>query len=438
MIEKGDKVLVGWSGGSDSTFLLRFLMKLKGMEIDIMAGYFNHMLRGKESYEEEDFVRSQAKEIGVELFVERENVSDFAERKKLSIETAGRILRYNFYKKIANKFGIQKVALGHTATDNAEWVIMQLIRGKAKPLITGIPPVAGIFIRPLIECEREEIIKYLRDAKLPYFEDSSNRNLSIPRNFIRHQIFPLLKKINPNFEESLFTTTLLGWEIEKETKEKIDDISSKILTQKNGELWIDVTRYLDYNFLERIYILKKILPSLGGKDIKSIEEILKKDTNKVITLKGGIKVEKSYGNVVLFPRFKEVIKKELLLDLKKPIEIKALGWKMIAKDVSKEKIDYSSPCAVFFDKKEIQLPLIVRSKKEGDRIFPFGMKGKKKVKKIFIEHKIPKRLRQVWPIVCSGDEILWIPKLTRSNKALVTNDTKNILMVKVIEDGEAT
>jgi len=198
MIEKGEKVVCGYSGGSDSTFLF---IALRELGYSISLAYMNHMLR-EDSEKEEEFVRTQAGKFGLELYMERIPVKKYAEERKLSLEEAARNLRYEFFERARKYFHADKVALGHNLDDLVETFFMRLLRGSGFGL-SSIPPVRGCIVRPLIEIRREEIIKYLKEKNIPFYKDPSNQDTKFLRNRLRLEILPFLEKSFPNLYESV-------------------------------------------------------------------------------------------------------------------------------------------------------------------------------------------------------------------------------------------
>ena len=199
MISQNDRVLVALSGGADSVALLHFLHALRGdWGLELGALHLNHKLRGEESERDEAFVRALCRELDLPLAVEAAEIAALARQAGEGVEACGRRLRYAFFAREAEKAG-GKVALAHTASDNAETLLINLVRGSALRGLAGIPPVRGVFVRPLIACPREEIEAYCHQNALAWVEDSTNRSDDYTRNRIRRQVLPLLKAESPRF-----------------------------------------------------------------------------------------------------------------------------------------------------------------------------------------------------------------------------------------------
>jgi tRNA(Ile)-lysidine synthase len=206
MIDNGDSVLAGVSGGPDSIALVLFLMAIKQeFSLKIGIAHINHCLRGDESDRDADFVRDFALKKNITLFLTTKDVYSIANKEKLSLEEAARNVRYSFYNKIQKANNFSKIALAHNFDDNAELVLMNFLRGSGVKGLSGIPPKRDkIIIRPLIEFSKQEILKYLELKNQKYVIDSSNNDLQFLRNRIRHSQIPDLKnKYNPSIIKSL-------------------------------------------------------------------------------------------------------------------------------------------------------------------------------------------------------------------------------------------
>ncbi|MGB2697476.1 MAG: tRNA lysidine(34) synthetase TilS, partial [Candidatus Zixiibacteriota bacterium] len=205
MIKSGDKVVVAVSGGPDSVTLLLVLLELKkDFNLSLFIAHVNHKLRGKESDQDQGFVRKLASDLNIKLYTSSFQVKKEAKKMKLSVEECAREIRYNYLNKLADKLKAQKIALGHNFNDQAETVLIRLIRGSGSLGLSGIPPVKNKIIRPLIEIKREEIEAFLKKKKIPFRIDSSNLRTDYLRNKVRLKLLPILKKgYNPKIEEVL-------------------------------------------------------------------------------------------------------------------------------------------------------------------------------------------------------------------------------------------
>ncbi len=210
MLPRGVRVLCAVSGGADSMCLLHLLKSLEAERgITVLAAHFEHGLRGEESLRDMRFVEAQCETLGVPCFVGRGEVRGCADKERLGLEEAARKLRYAFLERTAAEQGCTRVATAHSADDNAETVLMNLVRGSGTRGLAGIPPRRGNIVRPLLETGREEIEAYLRANGIPHVEDSSNRERAFTRNRLRRDVLPLLREENPRLNESLLRASEL-------------------------------------------------------------------------------------------------------------------------------------------------------------------------------------------------------------------------------------
>jgi len=194
MLESGETVVVGVSGGSDSVALLYCLVNLYSTwPVNLVVAHLNHRLRGKTADQEAAFVKALASSLNICCEIGSEDVRSYSSRHGLSIQEGARKIRYIFYDKVADKYGAQKIALGHQADDNAESILMHLLRGTGPKGLTGIPPVReGRIIRPFIDIAKGQILQFLEQHDLKYVQDSSNLDSKYLRNRIRHELLPVL------------------------------------------------------------------------------------------------------------------------------------------------------------------------------------------------------------------------------------------------------
>jgi len=210
MLPRGTRVMVALSGGRDSMCLLHMLLTLReSLGIEVCAAHYNHGLRGEESDSDCEFARSWCKEHDIAFVSEKGNVRDYADRNGMGIEDAARRLRYDFLRRSAGSMGCQKIATAHNADDNAETMLMNLMRGCGLKGICGIPPVREEIIRPLLGTSRAEINEYVAKNGIPYVEDSSNAGDDYTRNRIRHSVMPALKELEPDFPQAAFRASQL-------------------------------------------------------------------------------------------------------------------------------------------------------------------------------------------------------------------------------------
>lgn len=320
LIENKDKVVIGVSGGPDSMTLLHVLYCMKEiLDIQICVAHINHMLR-EEADEETQYVQKFCKSLGVDCYIKRIDIEKVAIDEKISTELAGRRVRYDFFEEVAQKVGATKIATAHNANDNAETVLMNLMRGTGTSGLKGIEPMRdNKFIRPIIECTRKEIEKYCVENKLEPKYDKSNMENIYTRNKIRNGLLPYIEKeFNPNIVDGLNRlSTIVAKEeeyfhkvVENVFKELVipaDNLLEITKTEQNSEN-ICVLNLKKFNELEYViksrlilYTISKILGSSQGIEKIHIEDIIQlcgnNIGNKYLTPNKNIKIYVKKGKI---------------------------------------------------------------------------------------------------------------------------------------------
>ena len=440
MLQIGDKVVVGVSGGADSVALLSALHRLQDhYQLTLWVAHYDHRLRGEESDKEAAFVRTRAKELGIGLIGESDDGSLLLRHNNL--EEMARRRRYRFFRRVASELGAQKVALGHTANDQAETFFLWVFRGAGTKGLGGIPPVReGFFIRPLIEIERREIKTFLQKEGISWLDDSSNQKQEHLRNRIRQTLIPkLLAEFDPNLIEKVRRTT----EIVRDEECLLEALSIekfKALSRqgKEGELCFEISELQELPIALKRRIIRHAIREAKGTlrrihfaHMEAVLDILKsRAPNLRISLPGGLQVLKEYeqlkfceeaqGKVRFRHEFNALPAEIWIPELNCGIQIKVSQWD------SKRSPRAEGACA-FIDFDTLRFPLIVRSWEEGDRFQPLGMTGQKKVKDFFMDVKLPRRERERIPIVLFGDMVSWIGGQRIDDRVKVTDSTKKIL-----------
>ena len=313
MLQKNDKVLVGVSGGPDSITLLHILNSLKKEYlVDIVVAHLDHKFRGEESSSDRIFCECLAKKYGLEIVFEEIDVPKIAKEKGISPEEAARFERYDFFKRTAKERGIKRIAVGHTRDDQAETVLMRLIRGAGMKGLGGISPVKEmqgfIIIRPLIEASRKEVEDFISETGLKFRKDSSNDKTIFTRNKIRLELIPLLERdFNPNIKEVL-ANMAENLQIENEFFAKYGKRKFKGMAKiKQGEIFIDLKKFKKQPEAVRKRILRASLEELKGdlrrltyQHWKEMEELIdSRPVNSIVDLPAGISVTKDKTNISL-------------------------------------------------------------------------------------------------------------------------------------------
>ena len=431
MLFDAKKVVVGFSGGADSTALLHFLhyfVSEKGKKFQVLAVHVNHNLRGEESKRDEDFARSFCKKHGINLAVKQADIKKISKESKIGLEEAGRKARYQIFNDYAENEKV-KIATAHTLSDSVETMILNLVRGSGLKGLCGIPPVRGKIIRPLLDVSREEIEKYCKENGLSYIHDSTNFEKNYTRNKIRLEIIEYLKKINPSFEFSVGRTIEI-LKNEENYLEKIADESLKLVKVPGG---YDAKKINSLDAAIKNRVIFKIINIFTGKNpenkhIESVLDIIKKEkkeadlpNNTKLVCENGIlqiKNEKLKKKINWEYRIKNI---NSLTEIKTDIIINILS-KCDYDKIKSEKLSA-------FDYDKLPKGSVLRNRRPGDKFRLPVRTVTKSLKKLFNEFKIPEGIRDEIPVIAYKNEVIWIDKIGTAEGYIPGENTNKIAVI---------
>lgn len=444
MFAKGDKVIVAVSGGPDSICLLYILDELKKeLGITLVGAHINHCLRGEESDKDEEYAKKTCESLNIDFYSKKIDVHKISEQKNISCEMAGREVRYEFFNELMIKLKANKIALAHNANDQAETILMRIMRGTGIEGIIGIKPVRDkIYVRPILNLSRSEIEKYCEVNNISPRIDKTNLESIYARNKVRLELIPYMEQ---NFNKDIIKTLNRLSDIVKKDNDYLESISTKEY-EKYCEIHKERVILSKKAFLEHEAIVSRIIRSalLEVNDnlynfekihISSIVNLQKHETGKIIMLPQNIMAQNCYGNIHIYLNIKTVEENnnKYLLNINEKNFIQPLN-KVIHIEV-KAKTEFKeikgNDYIKYFDYDMIAQPIIYRYRKDGDKFMPLGMKGNKKLKDLFMDLKIPKDKRKEIPLICFGDDIGWVVGYRVSEKFKVSKDTKNILQIRI-------
>jgi len=442
MFDEGDTVVIALSGGADSCALLSIMASLqREYHIKLIVAHFNHGLRGTESDVEEDFCHRLAQKYDV--IFESEKLLSAIIPKGESPEAYYRNERYRFLKITASKHQAKKVALGHHLNDQAETILLNILRGSGLNGLHGILPVRDKrFVRPLIDVSRTEILAYLREKRLDYCHDSSNQNVEFLRNRIRLELIPFLKeRFNPQIERGLARMA----QMVRRDHEYLNMSVHQLLESDKIQLKEEYTSFSADFFVQlpealRFRLIKTLLEELirNGKGIYSshihsiVDLVQDKGTGKQISLPFGLTAIKQYDNI-LIKKIKKADTKDYQYSLSIPgtIDLKERGIIITARKGRINEIDYSSKNEIYLDMDALNGPLILRNRRPGDWFEPLGTNGRKKIKKLFIDQKIPRPERSNMVLLTDDTSVLWVESMHLCNRVKITHKTNQVLILRI-------
>ena len=452
MIEENDIIIVGVSGGADSVCLLRVLLEIgKVIPITIQVVHVEHGIRGWEAYEDMEFVEALCKKFGIDCAVYHYNIPEIAAERKLSEEEAGRMLRYETFEQEKKKYdhlGNVKIAVAHNKNDNAETVLLNLVRGSGIAGLSGIMPVRGSIIRPLLDKERYQIEKYLEEIQQDYRIDSTNLGNDYARNKIRHKILTELENVNSGAIKNIDSAA--------RKIAQADDYLSKILEKEfenmvtvTGKEWcLDVEKLMEADdFVKNQIVLQAMYQCAGSrKDIGQIHVeavlgLLAKESGKQLSLPYEMKAFRTYGNIKLK---KECLEEncesetfEVLINSQGQYNIpyRTESFEVVLENVAeKNKKNLNIEQKTYtkcFDYDKIKDSLVIRTRRTGDFLVIDKEGHRQSLKSFFINHKIEREKRDQILLVADGSHIVWIIGYRISFDYKLNDATKKVLKIQM-------
>ena len=471
MFQTGDRVLVALSGGPDSVALLHVLLGLSPFFFtEVGIAHLNHSLRQQDSDDDALFVKNMADELEVPCFIEKKDVKTYKKKQKLSLEEAARRVRYDFLLDVSNKNQFNKIATAHHADDNAELVLMYMLRGTGLSGLSGIPPVRNLpgnrvqIVRPFINVSKHEIIDFLSEKRLKYKIDKSNKDIKYLRNRVRLQLLPFLKNVyNPRIVETLNRTAVIARaEEEWIDAEVIDPLLKKILLKKeDNKIVLSVKDMAVLHDAVKRRIIRKYVEKVKGDlrrisfhHVDSVLNLLEKEASHwSIDLPDRIRIEREYDFLFISKEMsplREINPKKnkpppaaFEYKIYKPAKkrtffqfIKELDMLLSFSEAGKAS-DLPAFSSVerkvgYFDMDLLDFPFTLRSILQGDRFSPLGTKGTQKVKKYCINNKITRTERNKIPVLVSRGQIIWLVGHRIDNYARVTPLTRTVLKAEIM------
>ena len=438
LICPGDTLIVGLSGGADSSALLDILSRLQGYNLHLIATHLNHCLRGAESDADQEFCRLLAGQYAIPFEVRRVDIQKMAADNRLNLEDAGRRARIAFFDEIRTKYSAAAVVLAHHADDQAETLLMRLLRGSGMTGLSGMAyrNTRG-YVRPLLEITRAEIETYLHTCGLKWREDASNSDTIYLRNRIRHQLLPLLEEYNPDIRSTLTATASIISGDETLLLELTDQAFAGSCRVAEGRVVCNIAQLRTLNPALRRRVLRlaiqQLTGTLEGVNLRHIDAIIdltdSAHPNSRLALPQRVAVVREY-DTLMFSRLSDAASDadfELLISA--PVCYQLPGGGSITVKLDSSASATRTADSTCFDLAKTPLPWLIRPFRPGDRMTPFGMSGRKKVKDIFIDRKIPLSDRKRIPLLFCGEDLIWIAGVCASELSRI--DVRSDVVVKV-------
>jgi len=436
-------VILAVSGGVDSmTLLSLFKACAARWNIDIIAAHFNHQLRGVEAERDEKLVKDYCAEHQIPFVAESAKVRAFAREKRISLEMAGRELRYAFFRKVAANYPDSVIATAHTIDDQAETIMLRMLKGSGLQGLSGIPLKREIIIRPLLFVTKSELYDYARTMKLPYGEDRTNFLIDCDRNVIRNRILPEVKqRLNPQ----IVTTLAALAQNLAEAHQFIADTASQalmtlIVNTDTNQIVLEISGLKTYFIGIEKEIIWQCLQQLAS-DIQTLSH---KRMNSLLKLvnngQSGRQVLLSHGITVMIDRERLILRREQKDDWPEtairpgqPVENEYFYFNSEPVDVARYQRQAHRSATEFVDIDRVGENLYLRHWQHGDKMTPLGMQQSRKISDLFVDLKIPRHRKNNIPILTSDDKIVWLCGLIISEEFKITSTTKTALKLNYKE-----
>jgi len=452
LLEQGDKILVAVSGGPDSVALLHLLLALqKKYDLTLILAHLEHGIRGEESKNQASFVHQLGERLGLNCIIHYTDVPQLQKISKGSLEETARVARYRFLQETAYTIQANKIALGHTANDQAETLLMRLLRGAGIDGLSAMRPTRGknpALIRPLLNSFRREILAFLDDQNIAFCLDSTNLELSCLRNKIRLQLIPLLgKEYNPQILSTLHrTASILGEEKEWMAFEVKKNLQKCLFQINKNCLCLNLHTFSFFPLALQREVLRQAIqhvrPSQYKIDFTKVSQVLQwlKQNQPVgmMSLSPALHLRKQPGKLWIGEKKPDVQPRtktfSYQINIPGETQVPELNLRILTEIIEPSDLSKNvDPEKAYLDFDRLCLPLYIRTRKTGDRFQPFGLQGTKKLKKFFIDAKIPREKRGEIPIISSEKEIVWVLGMRIADQFKVTQKTKKILLIKKVD-----
>lgn len=432
LFQPKDHLLLAVSGGVDSVVLCE-LCHRAGYSFSI--AHCNFQLRGEESVRDENFVRSLAQRYNVRVHVIHFETEKYASEHKLSIQVAARNLRYQWFRELLSQFQIQKLLTAHHANDNIETILMNFFKGTGITGLRGMLPKQGDIVRPLLFATKETIKQFAEENKLTWVEDISNAQDKYTRNFIRHQLMPVITEMYPQAESNLLANIQRFREVEFLYRQTIQKHLKKLVEQKGAELHIPILKLKNTNAAATI--LYEILHPLNFTPKQSEEalHLIESETGKYIA-SSTHRIFKNRNWLIIAPNDTSIAENIIIEEGQTSVQFAGGNLNFRNEPPTSNPILSgveglpTSNNIAFLNAAEIKYPLILRKWKPGDYFYPLGMRKKKKLARFFIDNKLSATEKEKTWVLEMDKKIIWVIAHRIDDRFRITPDTKSMLRIE--------
>ena len=464
LIEQGDRIIVGVSGGADSICLLLLMLKLcEYYKCELAAAHLNHGLRGQEADRDEAFVREFCEMREIPCYVEHVSIPELSANWGCSMEEAGRNARYSFFAKLCEQLNYCKIAIAHNKNDNAETILFHLIRGSGIKGLTGIPVKRGQIIRPLLSFERKEIEAYLNEQGIRVCSDQTNFENIYHRNRIRNRVVPELLEVNAGAVHHITAAAELLTEVYTYLECKADIIFERQAHSREEHGWrmftLEEKGFLSENIVLQRLVLMRILNKMTGekKDFQAVHielllRLFEKQIGRTVMLPHEVLVKRTYSGLLFqkgrFEKNRIVLEEKTIISFPFVYDFDFTGFQLHLNIIEyKKSMLLPQKCDTkWFDYDKIRNTVKIRTRREGDYFYINHVdkihgeiilhQKRKSLKSFFIDTKIPREERDRIPLLAEDSHILWIPGEKASEAYRVDNKTKRVLVAELRNDNE--
>ncbi len=463
MVDKGDKILVSFSGGPDSTALLFCLNQIYGKNVgrvpkqkshrkrwgtnalveksNIFACYINHNIRPKDVKKEIKFCHEFCKKLDIPFIVAEANIPRYAKEQKLSLEEAGRNFRRHCLKNIAENNDCNKIVVGHHLDDTIETILFRLFRGTGPGGLSPIKPISGLYVRPLFNIPKVDIVAFLKSNNIKFVLDKSNLESDFSRNYIRNKVIPAIEKhFGTKFKGSINKFSQILADEDDFLKNLAQKEAKKLCTiTSGGKIIVDLKKISVYDTAIRRRIIKLLLEKLfkhpGGGSFSQVEGIndLIDGRQKVVNLGKDLRVIKDRDNLILSGKKVNLGRNNLAIP--GAVELQNIGAAIetrLIENKSAKKVKQKGGRRINIDYDKVSLPLEINGIKPGDKFKPLGLGGTKKVGDYLTDKKYLRQTRDEIAVVRDKKGIVWLVGFEITDRVKINNKTKKVLEIELI------